>query len=76
MSGSEVNKTLCGMVTVLWFFRSLGPKLAEGSECIGICDSSTGKCWGFIFVESVAVKSEFKCLIKIQLNSDVLKNFR
>lgn len=64
------------MVTILWFFRSLGPKLAEGSEYIGICDSCTGKCWRFIYVGLVAVISEFKRLIKIQLNSDVYKNIR
>lgn len=64
------------MVAILWFFRSLGPKLGEGSEYIGICGSCTEKCWRLIFIGLVAVTSEFKCLIKIQLNSDVYKNFR
>lgn len=30
---------------------------------------------GSFFVELVAVLGEFKCLIKIQLNSDILKHF-
>lgn len=74
--GSRIKRSvLCAMVKILCVFKSLGPKLAKGFEYIGICDSCTGKCWRFTFIGLAVVISEFKCLIKIQLESRVLKNF-
>lgn len=57
------------MVKILCVFRSLGPKLAKGFEYIGICDSCTEKCWRLISTGLTVVRSEFKCLIKIQYSS-------
>lgn len=77
MSGREAeqNVVLCAMVKILRVFKSSGPKLAKGFEYIGVCDSCTGKCWRFVFIGLAAAISEFKCLIKIQLKSRVLKIF-
>ncbi|XP_010570558.1 PREDICTED: ubiquitin-conjugating enzyme E2 Q2 [Haliaeetus leucocephalus] len=49
--------------------RNTGLTLAEGFEYIGICESSTGKRWRFIFTGLVVVINEFKCRIEIQLKT-------
>lgn len=77
MSGREAElcSVLCAMVKIFSVSRSLGPKLPEGFDYIGVCDSHSAKCWRCLLIELVVVVSEFKCLIKIQLKSRVLKNF-
>lgn len=57
------------MVKILCVFKSLGLTLAEGFEYIGICESSTGRHWRFIFSALVVVINEFKCRIEIQLKT-------
>lgn len=77
MSGKEADScsVSCAMVKTLCVLESLGPKLPKEFDCIRVCDSCSGKCWRFLLIGLVLVISEFKCLVKIQRKSRVLKNF-
>lgn len=71
----KLNKTfsVVGHVTILWFFRSLGLNLPKDWNILASVTHVHKSAGGSFLL--VAVISVFKCLIKIQLNSDVLKNW-